>query len=593
MRTQRSVRRRGAGAITAVLSGVGLAAVGLSAAAPGAAVAATAPACTMRGTAGIPAGGGSRVDVLDSLAQIQPRRPRAGASGAVLCQGRGAFESFQIEVTAGAAGLSGVSMTAGALTGPAGSTIAAGNVGLYREDYAVIRTATDAELTGALPRTSAGACTGDCRFPDALIPDVDTLVGEKRAAFPFTVPAGENRAVWADVLVPAGQRPGTYAGWIAITSAAGALASVPVKLTVVNASIPATSTSHSAFFLTLGGGRVPSAAAYAQYAELGLENRISVVPNSALPGDPSAMLGRQLTGTDPEVRLRGAALTDFPMQVGWSSSEVSSYRSMFTRLGVAAKAWIYCDEVSPASCASDSSTAVGAWPGLPLLAIAAPLSGWPDPKTTVAPRVLASRLKGIVPLVQFIEPIAGYNPYSTLGSRMPALSAWRSGGAGRQVWSYTSCMSGGCDSPYTGSSVYNGWPSYGIDQVATEQRASGWQAFRYGIDGALYWGVNDDMSIWTDPYDSGMNGDGTLFYPYDAARVGGHTPVPVESIRLKRIRDGRQDLELLKVATSAGQGVEASNIAASVFPQMVSSAPSAANFDGARGQLMALFGPVT
>src|SRR5206468_296171 len=121
-----------------------------------------------------------------------------------------------------------------------------------------------------------------------------------------------------------------------------------------------------------------------------------------------------------------------------------------------------------------------------------------------------------------------FNPYTTLGSRMPALSAWRAGAAGRQAWVYTSCMSGGCDTPYHDYPAYNGWPSLGIDQVASEQRAMGWQMFRYGLDGDLYWGVNDDQQIWTEPYDSGMNGDGTLFYPYDAARVGGTTPIPLE-----------------------------------------------------------------
>ena len=39
-------------------------------------------------------------------------------------------------------------------------------------------------------------------WPDALVPDVDAFVGEKRRAFPFDVPAGEARAIWVELFVP-------------------------------------------------------------------------------------------------------------------------------------------------------------------------------------------------------------------------------------------------------------------------------------------------------------------------------------------------------------------------------------------------------
>ena len=43
----------------------------------------------------------------------------------------------------------------------------------------------------------------------------------------------------------------------------------------------------------------------------------------------------------------------------------------------------------------------------------------------------------------------------------------------------------------------------------------------------------------------GGNGDGTLFYPGRPARIGGHTEIPIESIRLKLIRKGMEDYEYL------------------------------------------------
>jgi hypothetical protein len=50
---------------------------------------------------------------------------------------------------------------------------------------------------------------------------------------------------------------------------------------------------------------------------------------------------------------------------------------------------------------------------------------------------------------------------------------------------------------------------------------------------------------WTDLRLFGGNGDGTLFYPGTPSRIGGHTDIPIESIRLKLIREGMEDFEYL------------------------------------------------
>src|SRR5581483_2367546 len=101
-------------------------------------------------------------------------------------------------------------------------------------------------------------------------------------------------------------------------------------------------------------------------------------------------------------------------------------------------------------------------------------------------------------------------------------------------------------------------------------------------------------NIWTAPYDGGMNGDGTLFYPWDSASVGGADPIPIESIRLKRIRDGREDYELLKLASakSADDATAATQLAQAEFTTMDSSAVSNSSFDSTREQVMSLFGTV-
>ena len=57
------------------------------------------------------------------------------------------------------------------------------------------------------------------------------------------------------------------------------------------------------------------------------------------------------------------------------------------------------------------------------------------------------------------------------------------------------------------------------------------------------YGQNNDP--WENIRLSGGNGDGTLFYPGRPDRIGGRTDIPIESIRLKLIREGMEDYEYL------------------------------------------------
>src|SRR5262249_51169520 len=88
-------------------------------------------------------------------------------------------------------------------------------------------------------------------WPDALVPDVDPIVGEKRNAFPFDVPAGESRAVFVDVHVPADAAAGPHPGTLNLTR--GPSAQIAVTLTVWDFAVPSTSTLRSAFGMTWNG----------------------------------------------------------------------------------------------------------------------------------------------------------------------------------------------------------------------------------------------------------------------------------------------------------------------------------------------------
>src|SRR5919205_1825522 len=90
---------------------------------------------------------------------------------------------------------------------------------------------------------------------------------------------------------------------------------------------------------------------------------------------------------------------------------------------------------------------------------------------------------------------------------------------------------------------------------------------------------------WVSQSAFGGTGDGTLFYPGTTARIGGQTEIPVESLRLKGLRDGMEDYELLHLAQTLGLGAQALAIAQGVYPKTYQAASSPAAVDTARAEL--------
>ncbi|MCP3103180.1 DUF4091 domain-containing protein [Myxococcus sp. K15C18031901] len=141
--------------------------------------------------------------------------------------------------------------------------------------------------------------------------------------------------------------------------------------------------------------------------------------------------------------------------------------------------------------------------------------------------------------------------------------------SGTKVWWYQSCISHGCGgggSKRTGSDeAYTGWASYMVDHSTPTNRAMGVLAFGNGVEGELYFDTvfayNTKRDPWTDLFEFGGNGDGTLFYPGTPARLGqsGHHPVP--SLRLKNIRDGLEDYEYLRLLAQLGDATFARDAA--------------------------------
>ncbi len=115
------------------------------------------------------------------------------------------------------------------------------------------------------------------------------------------------------------------------------------------------------------------------------------------------------------------------------------------------------------------------------------------------------------------------------------------------------------------------YPGYHIDDIGYSARIIGWMMAEYDIRGNLYWLTNDGMNMNVVPatflediysypahHGAGSNGEGILMYPGRPYGIYG----PVETIRLKAIRDGNEEYEFLKrlIHGYAQKGVDALHI---------------------------------
>jgi hypothetical protein len=525
----------------------------------------------------------AQVWVAPAAEKIRPNaQPPAGAaSNARIAAAKNEFEAFQVVIT-GQAGS--VSMSLDALRDGSGHTISGRDVVLYREALIDV------------PHQSGGDGAAGM-WPDALVPDVDPIAGEKRNAFPFDVPANESRAVLVDVHAPQGTPAGTYTGTLHVTG--GVTQDVPVELTVWDFEVPSTSTLRSAFGLAWNGpcqghgdggcgGGDADLQLRARYVQAALENHVSIhqpfytstvdASGSENWGAFDQYVGPYLDGT-ADMRLKGAKLTSTSVDGATTVPVVRAWSQHFKDKGWSATTLFdyVCDE-PPLTCQwSDIPGRVGQ--------VHEGDSQMPTLVTTTTWDAQSHGIGGIdlfVPVINFVEGKPGT---SLAGSQRARF--------GPDTWWYQSCMSFGCSGVGGGldGTGETGWPTYAIDSDATRNRAMEWLSFTYDMSGELYYETTMAFfggDPWSNQTAFGGTGDGTLFYPGTTAKIGGHTEIPVESLRLKGIRDGMEDYELLNLAKKLGAGEQAKAIAQGVFPKTYQATSSPAAVDEARAQLAGL-----
>lgn len=540
-----------------------------------------------------PSTGGLNVAVLGSAVKVRPTGTVSGAASAAIFAAKNEFEGFQVAVSAVGSALSSVSAAmTGPLTGPNGTTIPAGNVTLYREGY--YNVATPSDLEGA---------TG--RWPDPMIPAVDPIYRETRNAFPMSIPSGENRVIWVDIQVPQNAVAGVYTGSLDVW--AGSLsARIPVQLKVLNFALPSTSSLKTAFGYTAGAEcglsssscSTQEARAFAKqmFARTALDNRLTIAPAHVwhLDGWQGALtLFRDYTlplvkGTGP-TRLPGARLTSYRVNMT-RDYNVGYWKAEAQLQGFENIAYVYgCDEPHYHPNGSDPA---GNWVFCNSV-LQKYQTAWPQVARMVTSHYQDARDNNGLALTDWMVPNQGwmhardnarnYDP----GNQRALYDNWLAGSSRRQVWLYTSCISHGCIE--NNNAETNGWWGYEIDAPAASSRAGGWLGFRYNVAGLLYYDTTVmAASAWDNQYAFTGNGDGTLWYLGTTARIGGAHPIPVESLRMKLLRDGMEDFEYLNFLRSRGLASQAQAIATSLFPAAYDTARSDAQIQAARKQLATL-----
>ena len=381
-----------------------------------------------------------------------------------------------------------------------------------------------------------------------------------------------NQGIWIDLYVPKRTPAGNYTGTVTVTQAGKTRVALPVHLEVYDFAIPVTSSIPNYFASYWVGytqthylvGYGPQTTALGQlYGVACLMNRITCGGNPTVPNfkfnpdgtvataDYSAYdheIGPLMDGT---ITPHGEKWTTTALRLA-GSNDTQKYFSTENQLAhLVAKGWrsrvfdYTRDEPhNPAD--------------FQALMLRSSLLRSVDPtfRTLVTQSNEKNNYNSIGYVNLFVPnwlsvankdyqrgPQAGGRPaYDVLPQR------------GDELWWYDSCMTIGCGNG-TLTPFLDNYPNQMVDTPALNNRAWGIMTLvPYRMTGYLYYDVNvaynhiveskpPRLDVWDSIYNFGGNGDGTFFYPGRPSNIGGTTQIPVESLRIKQVRDAFVDME--------------------------------------------------
>ncbi len=433
---------------------------------------------------------------------------------------------------------------------------------LYREAFVRVVTPSNAEGEPGL-------------WPDPLIPVEDAWAGERRNALPWDSTSAQPLVLYLELCAPGDLPPGTYSGTVELTAKDRPTAKVQVEAQIQPFRIPATSSlpntfGTSIFSIAQGHGidamKPEGRQLLHRYALSALSHRFSLHGMSIDPPPTTWRDGKlevDFSAYDEEMAplLEGTAL---PSGARFTTAEIRknpylktseqreayirAYREHFTEKGWSdARLFFYAKDEPKLEerplVQRESREARAA--GVPVL-VTAPLDEVFTPAADI-----------VTPTLNCFYAKAGPK---TCGVITAPSTLRKAAGKDKEIWWYQACPSHGCDSgPFEDRRIeraFSGWASYMVDHPVTLNRAMGVLDWLADVDGELYYATVYAYNFrdpWTEGvWDFGGNGDGTLFYPGTPKHIGGETHIPVESLRLKHLRDGLEDYEYLHLLEKLG-----------------------------------------
>ena len=498
-------------------------------------------------------GAAPRLVPVPALAKVRPGQPLEALGEARLRAARGECEGIQVYVSPPAEVRSADVVP---LRGPGRSVLP---VNVFREEWMQVSRATE-----------GGGATG--LWPDPLLPVHRARGGTNPAVLPAQSSPERPLVLYLEACVPAAMEAGIYRGHLAVSFGDDTSATLPLELAVAPVDIPATSTLKNTwglgvYVLAHGFGvqrDSPDGVALLRAAGRALlEHRLSgfqmgIDPLPSRPG-PAGTRVVDFSGYDAEMAevLGGTAL---PSGARFTTAEIRDDRRLgradriaylrawqahFAERGWPQLLWYYAkDEPAPGDdpVVRDEAALTRAVGHLPLLV------------TTYRPALFdAADIVAPVMVCMFKRPGRRLCPIPP----EPASRIRRRLAPAQQLWWYQSCMFHGCDGPPRDRQLaasMTGWASYMIDHSGPRNRAMGVLGFLERIEGELYFDTlvawEKDGQPWRDVWRYGGNGDGTFFYPGTRAQVGDEAPLIIPSLRLKTVRDGLEDYELLTLVAA-------------------------------------------
>jgi hypothetical protein len=522
--------------------------------------------------------------------------PAGSGCNVRLAAARNERESFQVLMRSDSK-VKGVRLVPGDLKGPDGAVLRADDARLFREHQLHL---------------GAGSYRNDNFvpgwYPDPLIPHrnpqtLASLAPARFVAMPFDLPKNETHGFWVDIYVPLDVPSGDYHGTYRLTADGHPPVEIPVRVTVWDITLPFVPAMKTA----LGSPAQRMRAYYRDRAAAGK----GFVPEdwAQIERQCAAMLSEhRINATPPPGTLVPIEQPDGSFEI--PAEHIEALREFIDRYHVNACAlphprrWVRdIDRDQPKLralfAAFDRAIEALDRPGVTFFIYLRCEPDEPDSYNYVrfwgrAIRATLTRVKLLVIEQTWPEKERWGDLYGAVDIWCPLCSLFKPSHAltrqnlGEEIWTYTAL----CQRART--------PWWHTDHPLLNYRVPCWITWRYDIRGLVYWG---GMSYWQgveDPWTepatldrhSGaggassalFNGEGVLVYPARAVGYDGIAP----SMRLKALRDGLEDYDLLTLAAQHGKAAEARQLAAALAPSWFDWDPDPTAYDTAREKVAEL-----